>query len=93
LAALGGVLGLRLRFGSGFRWRRGSAGQLTDGRKHFPPMPEQHADVLEILIRQMAQYRDIDPVFGKALGVLGHTELFEPVRNVLHRHPRGITAA
>jgi hypothetical protein len=33
----------------------------------------------------MAKYRDIDPVLGKGLGVLGHAELFEPVRNLLHR--------
>jgi hypothetical protein len=28
------------------------------------------------------------PVLGKALRVLGHAELFEPVRNLLHRGPR-----
>jgi hypothetical protein len=48
-------------------------------------MPEQNADVLEILIGQMAECRDIDPVLGKALGVLGHAELSEPIRNLLHR--------
>jgi hypothetical protein len=48
-------------------------------------MPEWDADVFEILIGQMAKYRDIDPVLGKGLGVLGHAELFEPVRNLLHR--------
>jgi len=31
-------------------------------------MPEQNADVLEILIRQMAEYRDIDPVLGLQSG-------------------------
>jgi hypothetical protein len=67
---------------------RGNAGQLTDGREHFPPMPEQHADVLEILIGQIAQYRNIDPVFSKALGVLGQAKLFEPVRDLLHRAPQ-----
>ena len=25
------------------------------------------------------------PIFGKTLRVLGHAELFEPVRNLLHR--------
>ena len=59
--------------------------RLADGREHFPPMPKQDADVLEILIGQMAQYRDINFVLGKALRVLGHAELFEPVRNLLHR--------
>ena len=32
----------------------------------------------------MAEYGDIDLVLGKAFGVLGHAELFEPVRNLLH---------
>ena len=31
--------------------------------------------------------RDLNAVFSKALGVLGHAELFEPVRNLLHRGP------
>ena len=66
-------------------WCRRRAGKLADGREHLPAMPEQDADVLEVLIGQMAEYRDIDLVLGKALGVLGHAELFEPVRNLLHR--------
>ena len=47
-------------------------------------MPEQDADVLEVLIGQMAESRDINAVLSKALRVLGHAELFEPVRNLLH---------
>jgi hypothetical protein len=39
---------------------------------------------LEVLISQMAQYRDINSVLGKAVGVLGHAKFFEPVRNLLH---------
>src|SRR5262249_61958675 len=88
LPALGGVLGLRLCFYSGgFTCYRRGAGQLTDGREHFAPMPKQHTDVLEISIGQITQYRDIDPVFCKARGVLGQAELFEPVRDLLHRDP------
>src|SRR5215813_321184 len=49
------------------------------------PMPKGDADVFEILVGQIAKYRDINPVLGKGLGVLGHAELFEPVRNLLHR--------
>ena len=50
---------------------RSRTGKLADSRENFPPMPEQDADVLEILIGQMAENRDIDPVLGKALRVLG----------------------
>jgi hypothetical protein len=35
-------------------------------------------------ISQMGKSRDIDPVVGKALGVLGHAEVFKPIRNLLH---------
>ena len=47
-------------------------------------MPEQHADVLEVLIGQMRNLRETNPVFSKALGVLGHAEFFEPIGNLLH---------
>ena len=69
LAALGGVL--RLRLGGAASGVRGAApGSSLDRCEHFPPMPEQDADVLEVLISQMREYRDIDLVLGKALRVL-----------------------
>jgi hypothetical protein len=44
----------------------------------------------------MREYRDIDVVLSKALGVLGQAELLQPVRDVLHCNPpqiyRGLTA-
>ena len=48
-------------------------------------MPERDAELFEVLIGQIAKDRDIDVVLGKALRVLGHAELFEPVRDLLHR--------
>ena len=51
-------------------------------------MPERcHANLFEVLIGQVAQNREINIVLSKALNMLGHTELFEPVRNLLHRNP------
>ena len=47
-------------------------------------MPERDAKLFEIVIGQMREYRDIDVIFDKALGVLGHAEVLEPVRNLLH---------
>ena len=62
--------------------------QLSNGRKHLAAMAERcNADLFEVLIGQVTQYREIDIVFGKALGILGQAELFEPVRNLLHRGP------
>jgi hypothetical protein len=51
-------------------------------------MPEEDTNVLEVLIGQMGQRSSTNPILGKALGVLGHAELFEPVRDPLHwAHP------
>jgi hypothetical protein len=86
-ATLGAALRLRLDCGCTLGYCRGSAGELADGSEHYPPVPEQDADVLEVLIGQMGQRRDLNPVFSKTLGVLGHAELFEPVGNLLHRGP------
>ena len=86
LSALCGVLGLRL---DQRRLRRCLDGthKLRNRRQHFSSMAEQDADLLKVLIGQVAEDRDINSVLGKTLGVLGHAEVFEPVRNLLHRGP------
>jgi hypothetical protein len=56
-------------------------------------MPEWDADVLEVLIGQIAEDRDIDHVLGKALSVLRQTELFEPITNIQHRSGRRTLAS
>ena len=87
LATFGGVLGLRLRCRGRFGCCRGSAGKLTDGREQFSPMPERDAEILQILIGQMWEYRDINLVLGKALGVLGQAERGQPLRDRGHHLP------
>ena len=47
-------------------------------------MPKEDADVLEVLIGEMAKCRGVDPILGKPLGVLPETELLKPVGNMLH---------
>jgi len=50
-------------------------------------------DLFEVLIGQVTQDREIDIVLGKALGVLGQAESFQPLRDLLHHDPsRGFTA-
>jgi hypothetical protein len=44
-------------------------------------MPEWNTDVLEVLVSQMGEYRDVNFIFGKTLGVLLETECMEPLRN------------
>ena len=51
-------------------------------------MPERNTDVLEILIRQMPEYGNVNFILGKASRVLPKTKLPEPVRNLLHAAPR-----
>jgi hypothetical protein len=50
-------------------------------------VPEQDADVLEVLIGQMGERRDFNPVFSKTPCILGHAEFFEPIGNLLHWRP------
>jgi hypothetical protein len=58
--------------------------KLRNRRQHLSSMAEQDADLLKVLVGQVPKDRDIDSVLGKTLRVLGHAELFEPVRNLLH---------
>ena len=48
-------------------------------------MPEQDTDVLEVLISQVGECRNADPIFSKAFCILPETERFEPLRGLLRR--------
>ena len=68
--------------------------KIGDCTQQLAAMAERrNTDLFEVLIRQVTQDREIDIVFGKALGVLGHAELFEPVHDLMHRDPHGYTGA
>jgi hypothetical protein len=53
-------------------------------RAGFATITQDHTDVFKVLIGQIREDIAVDPVLGKALGILGHAELGEPVRNLLH---------
>ena len=53
-------------------------------------MPEQDADLLKVMIGQIAEHREINSVLGKALRVLTEAKLFEPINDLLHRGSAGI---
>ena len=55
-------------------------------------MPKGNAEFFEVLVCQVGQNGSIDIVLGKALRVLPETELFEPVRNLLHHGSPGCRA-
>ena len=44
-----------------------------------------HADLFEVLVRQMRENGKVDFILSKALGVLPESELLKPVSNLLHR--------
>src|SRR5215469_5950656 len=85
--ALAILLELRLDAAKWLCCRVGRNAEFGDSRQYFPPMTERNIDVLEVLIGQIREYRNIDFAIGKAFHVLGHTEVLEPVLNVLHRAP------
>jgi predicted site-specific integrase-resolvase len=70
------------------RFSREGMAQTIGHREHFSSMPEQDADVLEVLIGKMRKDRDVDAVVRKCAGVLGQAEPCEPIGNFLHRRPR-----
>jgi hypothetical protein len=87
LERFGRVLALWLDCGLKRRCWYSRAANLGDGCKDYPPISEEDADVLEVLIGQMRERSSADPIFGKLLRVLPETELFEPVRYLLHCRP------
>ena len=42
-------------------------------------MPKQNAEVLEVLLSQIADDREVDGVVGEALGVLSQADRCEPL--------------
>jgi hypothetical protein len=61
--------------------------ELCDRAQHFAPITENDAQFLQVLIGQVGKNREINAVLGETQGVLGHAELLEPVRNLLHGGP------
>jgi len=70
----------------------GAAPTLSNRAQHFAAMPDRNTNVLEILLGQIAQDAyGVDPVIGKALGVLGHGERASRSVIVATRFPRSST--
>src|SRR5215472_269226 len=74
---------LRCRYGNR------STAEIADRAEHFQSVPKSDAEIFEMLLGQIGKNENIDLVFGKTISVLGHAELFEPVRNLLHRGYQG----
>ena len=63
--------------------------EIADRTEHLAAMAEQDTEVFQVLVCQVLEDREVNSVLGKTLRVLGHAELFEPVRNSLHGGHRG----
>jgi hypothetical protein len=46
---------------------------------------KQDPQFFQILIREIRKDAEVNAIFEETLGVLGHAEFLEPVRNLLHR--------
>jgi hypothetical protein len=58
--------------------------KLGDRTQHFATITKDNAEILEILIYQVREDGEIDTVFSKALRILGHAKLFEPLSETVH---------
>src|SRR5262249_38283568 len=93
LATFGGIMWFPFGLGGGLKRGRDGATKLGNRCQHPSPMPEQDADVLEILIGQMAENREINAILGEALGVVPQPEFVQPRRDRLHCSPLASTLA
>ena len=66
----------------GYRLWRGI--KLGDRTQHFATITKDNAEILEILICQVREDGEIDPILSKALRILGHAKLFEPLSKTVH---------
>jgi len=49
----------------------GCASYLGDRAQQLPAVAEQYSDIFEVLIRQIRENTEINPIFDKAAGVAG----------------------
>ena len=63
------------------------ARQPGDCAQDFATITKDHTDVFEVVIGQVREDSEVDPVLGKALGILRHAELREPLLYLLHHRP------
>src|SRR5262245_4230499 len=90
MTALGSVL--RRRFSCSFGWCESGPLKFRDGAQHLAAMPQQNAEILEVLLCQVAEDRKINGVMNESLGVLTQADRCEPLGNAFHgtaRRPAG----
>src|SRR5215467_12058919 len=73
----------------GCRYGNRSIAEIADRPQHFAAIAEQNPHFFQILICKVRKDAQVNAVFDETLGVLGHAEFFEPIRNLLHRGHQG----
>src|SRR4029453_6825806 len=74
----------RHRFGRCFGRCKSGWIKLRDRMQHLAAMPQQDSEILEVLLRQMAEDREVNSVLGEALGVLSQSERCQPLGDAFH---------
>src|SRR5262245_66656829 len=90
MTALGSVL--RRRFSCSFGWCESGSLKFRDGAQHLAAMPQQNAEIFEVLLCQVAEDRRINAVIAEPLGVFSQADRCEPLGNAFHgtsRRPAG----
>src|SRR5262245_42090183 len=82
MTALGSVL--RRRFSCSFGWCESGPLKFRDRAQDLAAMPQQNAEILEVLLCQVAEDRKINGVIGEPLGVLTQADRCEPLGNAFH---------
>src|SRR4029453_17187561 len=73
-------------------WCESGPLKFRDGAQHLAAMPQQNAEILEVLLCQVAEDRKINGVIAEPLGVLTQADRCEPLGNAFHgtsRRPAG----
>ena len=85
LAALGCILGLRLRDG-GLLSLDQRVTEFPDGAPHLQAVPKRNAEVLEVLIGQLRQNISVDFIAAKRSFVLSEFEAAQPSPDIHAGH-------
>jgi hypothetical protein len=90
LATLGDILWSWVGHASGSRPRRRNATTSGDGSQHLATIAEHNTKVLQILVCQISEDREINAVFDKTLSVFNHPKRCQPLRDCEHDSPFGV---
>jgi hypothetical protein len=66
----------------GLRFRR--CCQVGDRAQHLAAVANHDAELLEVLIRQVRENAQLDPILDKQLRILAQAKVLQPIHKLLH---------